>query len=77
VRSAAAGTGSSMSGVARGSLGSKELNYVLRVLGPGACRVPELFTQVAKNTLRIVLPPPAKRGRSKFVDYYANNIVCE
>lgn len=53
-----------MSGVARGSLGSKELNYILRVLGPAACRAPTLFAEVAKNTLRIVLPPPAKRGLS-------------
>lgn len=46
-----------------GIIGSKELHYVLRVLGPAACRNPELFSAVAKSTLRIALPPPSKRGR--------------
>ncbi len=52
-----------MSGVARGSMGSKEMNYVLRVLCPAACRLPTMFTDVSKATLRIALPPPAKRGQ--------------
>ncbi len=63
VRSACQGTGSSISGVAQGSIGAKEMNYVLRVLGPVACRCPELFIDITKRTLRIALPPPSKRGR--------------
>lgn len=51
-----------MSGVHQGSLGSKEVHYVLRVLGPAACRNPSLFAEVTKNVLRIALPPPSKRG---------------
>ncbi|XP_023930490.1 E3 ubiquitin-protein ligase HUWE1 [Lingula anatina] len=61
VRTAAAGTGSSMNGVAQGSIGAKEMHYVLRALGPAACRQPELFKEVAQNVLRIALPPPSKR----------------
>lgn len=38
VRSATSGIGSNSSGVAQGSIGSRELHYVLRVLGPAACR---------------------------------------
>jgi E3 ubiquitin-protein ligase HUWE1 len=63
MRIAASGTGSSTAGVAVGSIGSKELHYVLRVLSPAACRHPKLFTDVAKASLRIALPPPGKRGR--------------
>ena len=50
-----------MSGVDQGSMGSKELHYILRVLCPAACRNPELFKEVAASTLRVALPPP-KRG---------------
>ena len=56
------GNGSTVSGVSQGSMGSKELHYCLRVLGPAACRHPELFSEVVKSILRIALPPPAKRG---------------
>ena len=50
-----------MSGVAHSSMGSKEMNYVLRVLGPAACRCPDMFKDVITQCLRISLPPP-KRG---------------
>jgi E3 ubiquitin-protein ligase HUWE1 len=62
VKKVTSGSGSSASGVSQGSMGSKELHYVLRVLGPAACRHPQLFTEVVKSILRIALPPPPKRG---------------
>lgn len=40
---------------------SREMHYVLRVLGPAACRDPELFSETAKNILRIALLPMSKR----------------
>ncbi|XP_078286359.1 E3 ubiquitin-protein ligase HUWE1-like [Rhinoraja longicauda] len=63
VRSAAtSGAGSTTSGVVSGSLGSREINYILRVLGPAACRNPDVFTDVAKNCIRIALPAPRGNG---------------
>ncbi|XP_072344004.1 E3 ubiquitin-protein ligase HUWE1 isoform X9 [Scyliorhinus torazame] len=63
VRSAAtSGAGSTTSGVVSGSLGSREINYILRVLGPAACRNPDIFTEVAKNCIRIALPAPRGNG---------------
>lgn len=65
MRNACSGIGSSACGVANGSIGSKEMHYVMRVLGPAGCRNPSLFAEVSKNTLQIALPPPGKilRGR--------------
>ncbi|XP_023229433.1 E3 ubiquitin-protein ligase HUWE1-like [Centruroides sculpturatus] len=40
---------------------SKEMHYVFRVLAPASCREPTLFTDVAKNTLRIALFPMFKK----------------
>uniref|UniRef100_A0A3B4H3G2 E3 ubiquitin-protein ligase HUWE1 n=1 Tax=Pundamilia nyererei TaxID=303518 RepID=A0A3B4H3G2_9CICH len=63
VRSAVtSGAGSTTSGVVSGSLGSREINYVLRVLGPAACRNPECFTETASNCIRIALPAPRGAG---------------
>uniref|UniRef100_A0A670KLH3 E3 ubiquitin-protein ligase HUWE1 n=1 Tax=Podarcis muralis TaxID=64176 RepID=A0A670KLH3_PODMU len=63
VRSAAtSGAGSTTSGVVSGSLGSREINYILRVLGPSACRNPEIFTEVANGCIRIALPAPRGSG---------------
>uniref|UniRef100_A0A8C5SYV4 HECT-type E3 ubiquitin transferase n=1 Tax=Laticauda laticaudata TaxID=8630 RepID=A0A8C5SYV4_LATLA len=63
VRSAAtSGAGSTTSGVVSGSLGSREINYILRVLGPAACRNPEIFTEVANGCIRIALPAPRGSG---------------
>ncbi|KAI8504284.1 E3 ubiquitin-protein ligase huwe1, partial [Branchiostoma belcheri] len=59
---AAGGTGSNVLGVAAGSLGSREFHYLLRILGPAACRSAELFRETAWNALRIALPPPSRRG---------------
>jgi len=60
VRTATLGSGSNMCGVAPGSNGSKELHYVLRVLGPAACRNPEVFSKVTESILRIVVVPPKR-----------------
>lgn len=60
MRSACAGMGSSANGVSNGSIGSKEVHYVLRVLGPAACRSFEIFKGVACDTLQIGLPPQNK-----------------
>lgn len=65
LRSSCAGTGSHACGVGQDSIGSKEMHYVLRVLAPAAARHPDLFLQIAKKTLRIALPLPAKRGQSQ------------
>ncbi|XP_075434570.1 E3 ubiquitin-protein ligase HUWE1 isoform X9 [Ascaphus truei] len=63
VRSAAtSGAGSTTSGVVSGSLGSREINYILRVLGPAACRNPDIFTEVANSCIRIALPAPRGSG---------------
>uniref|UniRef100_A0A4D5RDW1 Putative e3 ubiquitin-protein ligase huwe1 isoform x3 n=1 Tax=Ixodes scapularis TaxID=6945 RepID=A0A4D5RDW1_IXOSC len=42
-------------------MSSKELHYVLRVLGPAACRDADLFREVATSVLRISLLPMSKR----------------
>ncbi|XP_064483541.1 E3 ubiquitin-protein ligase HUWE1-like isoform X1 [Ornithodoros turicata] len=42
-------------------MSSKELHYVLRVLGPAACRDAALFCDVATSSLRISLLPTSKR----------------
>ncbi|KTG02776.1 hypothetical protein cypCar_00008412, partial [Cyprinus carpio] len=63
VRSAVtSGAGSTTSGVVSGSLGSREINYILRVLGPAACRNPECFMETAKSCIRIALPAPRGAG---------------
>ncbi|KAM7411952.1 hypothetical protein PAMA_021769 [Pampus argenteus] len=63
VRSAVtSGAGSTTSGVVSGSLGSREINYILRVLGPAACRNPECFAETASNCVRIALPAPRGAG---------------
>lgn len=45
-----------------GSVGSKELHYLLRVLAPAACRNPQVFVDVTCSILRVALPAPSKRG---------------
>uniref|UniRef100_A0A4X2LXC8 HECT, UBA and WWE domain containing E3 ubiquitin protein ligase 1 n=1 Tax=Vombatus ursinus TaxID=29139 RepID=A0A4X2LXC8_VOMUR len=59
---ATSGAGSTTSGVVSGSLGSREINYILRVLGPAACRNPDIFTEVANGCIRIALPAPRGSG---------------
>lgn len=54
---------------------SKELHYVLRVLGPAACRDPKLFQEVATNVLRISLLPMSKRPEEEESRYTSSNAV--
>ncbi|GBM42389.1 E3 ubiquitin-protein ligase HUWE1 [Araneus ventricosus] len=54
IRSATAGGSSSL-------LVSKEMHYIFRVLGPAACRDPDIFSTVASNTLRMTILPMTKR----------------
>jgi len=67
VRTATSGSGSSVCGVAPGSYGSKELHYVLRTLSSAACHNHVVFTEVAKNILRINLVTLPKRGECYFI----------
>lgn len=46
-------------------IGTKEMHYVLRTLGPAACRDPDLFPAVAKNILRVSLPSMIKRDEDE------------
>lgn len=39
----------------------KEMNYILRVLGPASCREKDMFTDVVKNSLRVQLSTLTKR----------------
>lgn len=71
VRSAVtSGAGSTTSGVVSGSLGSREINYILRVLGPAACRNPEVFTETANSCVRIALPAPRGAGTGMSHSFY-------
>ncbi|GFT18781.1 e3 ubiquitin-protein ligase HUWE1 [Nephila pilipes] len=54
IRSATAGGSSSL-------MVSKEMHYIFRVLGPAACRDPDIFSTVASNTLRLTILPITKR----------------
>nr|XP_006822183.1 PREDICTED: E3 ubiquitin-protein ligase HUWE1-like [Saccoglossus kowalevskii] len=66
VRTAATGNiGSSICGVAAGTIGAKELHYIMRVLGPAACHNPDLFVDVAKVILRVALPTPSRRDEDE------------
>ena len=62
VRSTATNSVSSAhTGVSPSSTGAKEINYVLRVLGPAACRNAELFKEVATSSLRLAITPQLRR----------------
>lgn len=43
------------------TINCKEMNYILRVLGPAACRNKEHFIEITKSILRISLYPQSKR----------------
>jgi E3 ubiquitin-protein ligase HUWE1 len=63
IRSAVvSGIGSSKSGVGSNSLGTKEFNYLLRVLSPVAARQPEIFKELLLKSMRFTLPAQMKRG---------------
>ena len=70
MRSACQGSGSNTAGVAQGSMGSKEMHYVLRVLGPAACRCPDLFVEVAKESLQIAIPHPSPVAPGRIGRHY-------
>ena len=59
-RHACVGIGSNACGVGDGSVGSKEMHFMMRVLGPAACRSVDLFTKVARDRLEISLPLQSK-----------------
>ena len=63
-----------MCGVTSGSMGARELHYVLRVLGPTACRDEQLFVDSAKALLKIALPVP-KRGESCSL-HISSGVLC-
>lgn len=61
---------------AQGSpVSSKELHYVLRVLGPAACRDARLFQEVATGVLRISLLPMTKRAEEEESRYTSSSAV--
>ncbi|XP_015788441.1 E3 ubiquitin-protein ligase HUWE1 isoform X3 [Tetranychus urticae] len=43
------------------TINCKEMHYILRVLGPAACRNKDLFLEITKSILRISLYPQSKR----------------
>lgn len=55
IREYAAGIGSNFCGVSSSSMGCKEMNYVLRQLGPAMCRDANLFKSAATDLLKITL----------------------
>lgn len=72
------GAGSTTSGVVSGSLGSREINYILRVLGPAACRNPECFVETASSCVRIALPAPRGAGTgegSKVLNNFFSTVI--
>ncbi|XP_063952392.1 E3 ubiquitin-protein ligase HUWE1-like isoform X2 [Lytechinus pictus] len=68
------GVGCNTCNVALGSVGCREMNFVLRKLGPLACRDQELFLNSAKGSLKIALPP-AKRGEEDDSRYTGPNAL--
>ena len=40
----------------------REFHYMLRTMGPAACRSPDDFIEVAKETLRVDIGVPPRRG---------------
>lgn len=58
------GVGNVISGVGQNSVGTKELHYVLRTLGPAACRCPGLFKEAVKKLLRVQLPSQLRRAQT-------------
>ncbi|RUS89503.1 hypothetical protein EGW08_002736 [Elysia chlorotica] len=75
MRNVCAGIGSCQSGVSQGGIGAQEMHYVLRVLGPAACRDPELFTQVARDTLQIALPGSSDEDEARYTGPNAPQIL--
>eukprot|EP00794_Sanderia_malayensis_P006098 gene6098-6802_t len=57
------GVGNIVSGVGQNSIGTKELNFVMRILGPAACRCPDLFKATAKKLLRLQIKDSRSNNR--------------
>lgn len=53
----------------------KEMHYILRVLGPAACRDSALFVETVKNTLRISLPTPITKREDEDTRLLGANAV--
>uniref|UniRef100_F6XN27 HECT-type E3 ubiquitin transferase n=1 Tax=Ciona intestinalis TaxID=7719 RepID=F6XN27_CIOIN len=56
------GAGNASCGVTSGSVGARELHYVLRALAPAACQHPDLFSEACKKNMKIVLPSLTSRN---------------
>lgn len=62
VRSVAVnGVNNAATGVSSNSVGAKEINYVLRLLGPAASRNPKLFREAAVKVLKYAITPQLRR----------------
>ncbi len=68
------GIGCPVCGVLLGSIGSRELHYVLRKLGPLACREEAVFDEAVRSILRIALPM-TKRGEDDESRYTGPNAL--
>jgi hypothetical protein len=55
IRLALSGSQINIAGLQLGSIGSRELHNVLRLLGPAIFRHPDLFCEVAVDILRIII----------------------
>lgn len=55
------GVSNAATGVSPNSVGSKEINYVLRLLGPAASRNPILFQEAAEKVLKYAITPQLRR----------------
>lgn len=55
------GVSNAATGVGPNSVGSKEINYVLRLLGPAASRNPKLFKEAAEKVLKYAITPQLRR----------------
>ena len=53
---ASKGVASALCGVSHNTVGSKEVHYVMRQLGPAMCRNSELFKSLALSHMKISLP---------------------
>lgn len=63
VREVAAGVGSNFCGVSASATGCREINYVMRQLGPAMCRNPRLLRSTAEDLLKITL----QNGKGKLL----------
>ena len=67
-----AGVGSNLCGVSSSSMGSKEINYVMRQLGPAICRNPHLLKATAQKQLKISL----QNGKGKGLSFVPLGMQC-